>query len=97
MNTESRDLHYSAFGLVHLYTMCLDPGKKLFITHLPRGYPKTCFNHIIVGTVQANAVDLKKGQHDIHSDSLVAIHKCMVGNQRIAQSCTLFFLVGYSS
>ena len=72
--------------------MYLDPGKKLFITHLPRSYPKTCFNHIIIGAVQTYTVNLKKGQHDIHPDPLVAIHKGMVGDQRIAQSCTLFFL-----
>ena len=58
MNTEYRDLRYSVFGSVHLYTMYLDPGKKLFITHLPRSHPKTCFNHIIIGAVQTNAVNL---------------------------------------
>ena len=81
-------------GAVCLYSVFSDPGKKVFISHLSRGNAKACLNHIIVGAVQSNAVDLKESQHDIHADTLVAIHKGMVGDQRIAQPCALFLFGG---
>ena len=70
------------------------PGKKILIPYLTGGHAKACLNHIIVGAVHMNAVDLKESQHDIHANPLVAIHKGMVGDQRIAQPCAFLFLGG---
>ena len=37
-----------------------------------------------------NAVDFEEGQHNVHPDALVAVHKGMVGDQRKAEPRALF-------
>lgn len=48
--------------------------------------------HICIGTIYVDAVDFQKGQHNIHTDTFVAVYKCTIGNQRISQLSTFLFL-----
>ena len=37
-------------------------------------------------------VHFQKRQHNVHADALVAVHKSVVGDERIAEPCALFLL-----
>lgn len=39
-------------------------------------------------------VHFQKRQHNVHADALVAVHKSVVGDERIAEPCALFLLGG---
>ena len=39
-------------------------------------------------------VHFQKCQHNVHTDALVAVHKSVVGDERIAEPCALFLLGG---
>lgn len=61
-----------------------NPGKQVFIGHGAIGNAQTGGGDIIIGAFHMDAVDIKEGQRDIHSDVLAAVHKSVVGNQRMA-------------
>lgn len=58
--------------------MCSDPGKQRIIIHAPGGNRKTYSCHIFVGTVHMDAIYLKKCEHNIHTNALVAINEGMI-------------------
>ena len=62
------------------------------VVHRAGGDSKTALDDLIIRAVQPNAVDLQKGQHHIHTDALIAIHKGVVRDERIAQPSALFLL-----
>ena len=68
------------------------PRQQRLVVHRAGGDSQTDLNDLIIRAVQPNTVDLQKGQHHIHTDALIAIHKGMVGDERIAQSSALFLL-----
>ena len=45
-----------------------------------------------VRRVNADAVDLQKCEHHIHTDPLIAVHKSVIGDQRISEPRAFFFL-----
>lgn len=51
------------------------PGKQRLIIHTAICYAQTNLYNILIGAVQADAVDLQKYQHHINTDSLIVIHK----------------------
>ena len=74
--------------------MCPHPRQQRLVVHRAGGDSKTDLDNFIIRAVQPNTVDLQKGQHHIHTDALIAIHKGMVGDECIAQSSALFLLGG---
>ena len=68
------------------------PRQQRLVVHRTGGDSKPDLDDLVVGAVQPNTVDLQKGQHHIHTDALIAIHKGMVGDERIAQPSALFLL-----
>ena len=61
--------------------MFYDPLQQLLVSHAAGGNTQAGLHNIFVAAVQADSVDLQEGQHHIHSDALVAIHKGVVGDQ----------------
>ena len=72
--------------------MCPHPLQQRLVVHRAGSDSKTDLDDLGIGAVQANTVDLQKGQHHIHTDALIAIHEGMVGDERIAQSSALLLL-----
>ena len=70
------------------------PGQQALVIHGPGGDGKSRVDHIFVGAVHVDAVDLQEGQHDIHADALVAVHEGVVGDQAVAQPGGLLLLGG---
>ena len=68
--------------------MLPDPLQQIFILHCAAGDTQSGLNDILVGTIHVNAIDFKECQHHIHADTLVAIHKGMIADEREAQPRT---------
>ena len=51
-----------------------------YIKHLYEngGNSKTNFRYVLIGTFQSDAIDFQECQHNIHADTLVAVHKGVV-------------------
>ena len=75
-------------------TVCPHPRQQRLVVHRAGGDSQTDLDDLIIRAVQPNTVDLQKGQHHIHTDALIAIHKGMVGDECIAQPSALFLLGG---
>ena len=69
------------------------PFQQSIIAHGSGSDREADFYDILIGAFQSDTIDLQKCQHNIHTDTLVAIHKGMVGDERVTQSGT-FFLFG---
>ena len=73
------------------------PFQQSIIVHGSGSDREADFYDILIGAFQSDTIDLQKCQHNIHTDTLVAVHKGVVGNQIIAQTSTLFLLGGHKS
>lgn len=65
------------------------PGWQLFSYN-----PAASADYVVVGAVHADAVDFEEGQHDVHTNTLVAVDKSVVGDQCIAETGGFFLLAG---
>ena len=70
------------------------PLEQFFVAHASVSNRKADVNKLLVCTPKTDPVHLQEGQHNIEPDSLVPIHKCVIGDKRVAQSRSLFFLCG---
>ena len=68
-----------------------DPLKQFFIFHAAVCDSKPNMNQFRIRAINADTVHFKESKHNICTDSLVSIDKCMIGNQRVPQPGSLFF------
>ena len=69
-----------------------DPLKQFLILHLPCRHGKPDARDLGVGGAKLDTVSFKERENNVHSHSLVSVHKGVIGDQRKADASALFLL-----
>ena len=77
-----------------LYLILQNPIKQLLVFHFPCRDGETDTGDLGVGGTELDAVRFQKREKNVHANSLVSVHKGVIGDQRKAEPRALFLLCG---